>query len=234
MKSVAQILKEIARTADENQLSAPFLVGGAVRDMLLDRHPRDYDITCGNDDSLCLADRFAKDKHVPIRIYKSGAKQLRYDGLDLDFSPHTLYAECGSPLLSELISRDYTVNSMLIDCETGEFVDLLGGYDDLKSNTLRCAMSPSVTFANPANAIRGVKMIASGWNPTQETEHGILTNLHKTKELPGIHGARILNNAIRANSEIVRWLAEKGALSNVPHTQLLIDELKRQRMFHYV
>lgn len=234
MKTVAAILKEIAEMADKNQLSAPFLVGGAVRDMLLDRHPRDYDITCGDEDSLKLADLFAQSHHIPIRIYRSGAKQIRYSDLDLDFSPHTLYTDTDCPMLSELASRDYTVNSMLLDCQTGEFLDPLGGYSDLKSNTLRCAIAPKITFANPANAIRGVKMIAAGWQPTEETEIGILENLHKTKELPGIHGARILNNAIRANPDIVEWLAEKGAISNLPHTKLLIDELRKRRMLNHV
>jgi hypothetical protein len=234
VKSVAQVLKEIDEVADQHDLPSPYLVGGAVRDLLLDKSPSDYDITCGEIDALGLADNFAREKHIPLRVYRSGAKKLRYSGLDLDFSPHTIYTKGNSPFLDELFSRDYTINAMLIACSNGKFLDPCGGYEDLQKGILRCAFDPETTFKNPANAIRGVKLIANGWTPTEDTEEGIVENLHKVSELHGYQGEKIINAAIRADPEIVVWLADRGLLSVVPQTKLLVEELRRRRMLHHV
>lgn len=231
---IARILKDISTIADKNEKSAPLLVGGAVRDLLLNKKPNDFDITTGDNDCLELADLFAKEKHIPLRISNSGAKQATYNGVDLDFSPHIIYMDTDSPLISEVFSRDYTINSMMIDMSNGDFIDLCGGLEDLKSNKLRCAISPEITFKNPANAIRSLKHIAAGFNPTKKTEEGIIENIHKWSDIPEKQARKILNSAIRENPEIVLWLKNRNLLDKLPITELLIDTLKYFRLLKHV
>lgn len=230
IEKVAEILKEIAEVAEENDLPEPYLVGGAVRDMLLDKTPSDFDITCGGPEALILADKFAMKKRVPIYMYRSGAKRVRYRGMDFDFSPHAVFSDHTNSFIAECMSRDYTINSIMIRCSDGEFVDLFGGVDDLENKVLRCTYSPEVTFSGPANALRGLKFIGSGFEPTEETEKGICENLHKIKDLPYGQSSRVTNNVFKRYPQMIQWLAERDLLKHMPETKYLILQLAKNKL----
>lgn len=230
MEKIAQILHEIAETAEANGLSEPYLVGGAVRDMLLGNDPVDFDITCGGPEALILADRFAMEKRVPVYCYRSGAKRIRYKGYDFDFSPHAVFADFQNPFIAEAMSRDYTINSIMIRCSDGEFIDLFGGVDDLENRVLRCTYSPEVTFCGSANALRGLKFIGAGFVPTADTEQGICENLHKLSELPYGQASRVSNNIFKKYPDMIEWLADRDLLSVMPMTKYLVKQLAEKRL----
>ena len=230
IERIAEILSELADLAEEHDLPEPYLVGGAVRDMLSGKRPHDFDITCGGEESLKLADIFAMKNRVPVYCYQSGAKRVRFRGFDIDFSPHAVASDHPNKFFSELLSRDYTINTIMIRCRNGEFVDLFDGLEDLKNKVLRCTYSPEVTFEGKANALRGLKFIGQGFVPTEETEQGICSNLHKLKDLPYGQASKVSNNILRASPHMLRWLADRDLLKDMPETKFLLKLLTEEKL----
>ncbi len=72
--------------------------------------------------------------------------------------------------MDDLARRDFTVNAMAIDRETGELLDPFNGSEDLKSKTLRCVGSTKDRFSeDPLRIIRAIRFcITKGFTPSQE------------------------------------------------------------------
>lgn len=235
MESVATIMKQVAALAVANGLPRPFIVGGAVRNMVLGMEPADYDITCGSPQNLALADIVANYFSVPVYETGSGAKKMHVDGIELDFSPHIIHKDCdGDHFLSELYSRDFTINTMMIACDNGEFIDLCGGLDDLRTKTLRCPLEPAISFRDPVRLLRAIKYIAEGMEPDPAVEEELVKQFSRITKINHRHSGKIINDIIRKNPEIISWLHDRDLIKYMPVTKLVVRELARQRMLHHV
>jgi tRNA nucleotidyltransferase/poly(A) polymerase len=235
MNSVAAIMRQIADLARAHGLPRPFIVGGAVRNMILGTKPVDYDITCGSPDNLVLADLASQLFSVPTYETGVGAKKMTVDGIELDFSPHMLYVDLAEgPFASELYSRDFTINTMMIACDNGEFVDRCGGLDDLRAKMLRCPVSPAVSFKDPTRLLRAIKCIADGMTLDPAVESELLSQFHRVSGINHRHAGRMINDAIRINPDVIEWMLDKGLVKHIPMTKLVVRELARKRMLHHV
>lgn len=234
MKTVAAIMKKISEIARANGLPRPFIVGGAVRNMILGQEPVDYDITCGSENNLLLADAVARVFGVPVYETGIGAKKMMVDGIELDFSPHVIHHKSDKgPFYSEALSRDFTINAMMVACDNGEFVDICGGLSDLEKKIIRCPIDAPTTFKDPARLLRMIRHIAEGMRPDEQTEAEACAQFHRISEMHRRHAGKIINEAVRKNPAVLDWLHEKGLLRHVPMTKLIISELARRRMLHH-
>ena len=234
MKTVAHLMKKVADIARICGLPRPFIVGGAVRNMISGTDPVDYDITCGSEHNLLLADEVARHFGVPVYETGIGAKKMVIDGVELDFSPHVIYHHSKKgPFESETYSRDFTINTMMVACDNGEFVDLCGGLRDLESRIIRCPVSPQVTFKDPARLLRLLRHIADGLDPDPETEAEACAQFHNVAKLNHRHAGKMINDAIRKNPAVLDWLHSRGLIKHIPMTKLIIGELARRRLLHH-
>ncbi len=144
-----------------------YAVGGCVRDSLLGRAPRDWDVataaSAGDIQSLF-------ERTVPTGI-KYGSVTVLTDGGSVDvttFRRDGAYRDARRPETVEFVSdlrddlsrRDFTVNAMAMD-ENGAITDLFGGRDDLTNRLIRCVGDPSVRFAEDAlRMLRAVRFSA--------------------------------------------------------------------------
>jgi len=154
------------------QTHGAYLVGGAVRDLLLGRATCDLDLAVERDAMLLarqLADHL-RAAYVPLDeardvarvVVRVGAEQrhvdiarLRAEGIEAD-----------------LWARDYTINAMAIPLrgELDAFLDPTGGRADLAARRLRAASARGVED-DPARILRGVRQRAAlGFDLTPETE----------------------------------------------------------------
>ena len=235
MSSVAEIMRQIAGLAKANGLPRPFIVGGAVRNMILGTEPVDYDITCGSPDNLVLADLVAQLFSVPVYKTGIGAKKMIVDGIELDFSPHVLHFEHEEgAFASELYSRDFTINTMMIACDNGEFLDRCGGLADLKSKVLRCPVDPATSFRDPTRLLRAIKCIADGMLLDPSVEQEMLAQFHRVVAINHRHAGKMINDAIRKNPDIIKWIRDRDLIKHIPMTKLVVQELARHRMLHHV
>lgn len=119
-----------------------YLVGGAVRDALLDLPVYDRDwLVVGADDAQMVAQGFVrKDPDFPVYLHpKSGEEYALarretktgdgYRGFVMDYAPDVTLEE-------DLQRRDLTINA-LVQNEAGELIDLFDGQEDLQQGYLR-------------------------------------------------------------------------------------------------
>lgn len=74
-------------------------------------------------------------------------------------------------LYDDLSRRDFTVNAMAKDPDTGEIIDYFGGKEDLAKISLRTPLDPIVTFDDdPLRILRGIRFaITKGFNIEEKT-----------------------------------------------------------------
>jgi tRNA nucleotidyltransferase (CCA-adding enzyme) len=119
-----------------------FLVGGAVRDMLLGLEPKDSDyVVVGGTIEQMIELKFRQvGADFPVFLHPESGEEYAlarsekkvapgYHGFKVEFSPTVTLEE-------DLIRRDLTINAMAIDAD-GNVVDPYGGQNDLKDKILR-------------------------------------------------------------------------------------------------
>src|ERR1700730_10629786 len=115
-----------------------YLVGGCVRDILLGREPADYDVsTDATPDrvqslfpqSLAVGAQFGviivNDGDVPVEVATFRSDVGYSDGR------HPDKVVFSSSAREDVARRDFTINALLLDPETNEVFDYVGGRDDL-------------------------------------------------------------------------------------------------------
>lgn len=134
-----------------------WLVGGAVRDLLLDRPVHDWDFAV-DDGAMELARAVADSLDgyfFPLDDERGTARVVLKAGprsaTDLDFARLR-----GKTLASDLARRDFTINAMAVD-ESGQLVDPLGGRADLEEGGIR-GTSRTVFKDDPVRLLRAVRL----------------------------------------------------------------------------
>jgi tRNA nucleotidyltransferase (CCA-adding enzyme) len=165
-ESIAEALErmhpELARVR-ELAVDPVFLVGGAVRDLLLGRGRADIDLVVEGDAEQ-LATRLGAEVITHERF---GTAKLTLNGHEVDIAgarsesyPHPgalPVVEPGADLAADLHRRDFTINAMAIPLRgEPELVDPYGGQADLAAKQLR-VLHPDSFVDDPTRAIRAAR-----------------------------------------------------------------------------
>ncbi|GLV12583.1 hypothetical protein Heshes_02670 [Alicyclobacillus hesperidum] len=145
--AVRPVLQALAAAGHDS-----YLVGGAVRDIVLGRSPHDLDVaTSARPEEIKRL--FARTIDTGIRhgTVAVGTEDgwievttFRSDGPYLD-GRHPQYVVFESRLESDLARRDFTMNAMALTMD-GELVDPFGGRSDLQLGRLACVGDPQRRF----------------------------------------------------------------------------------------
>ncbi len=145
-----------------------FLVGGCVRDVLLDRHPDDYDVaTDATPDrvmslfpnSLAVGAQFGVIL-VPGDPRKVEVATFRADIGSADGRHPERVTFSASPQ-EDVQRRDFTINGLLMRHDTGEVLDFVNGQADLRAGVIRAIGEPSLRFAeDKLRMLRAVRFSA--------------------------------------------------------------------------
>ena len=149
-----------------------FLVGGGVRDLLLNRRPKDFDVaTDATPDEVrklfrnCflvgrrfrLAHvRFADNYIVEVATFR---RQPRPEELPDDPAEHFFFTEnvFGSPR-EDAFRRDFTINGLFYNIDDFSVIDHVGGLEDLEARRLRVIGDPLVRFTeDPVRMLRALE-----------------------------------------------------------------------------
>ncbi len=156
-----------------------YLVGGCVRDHLLGRPMKDWDVEAYGLEEQVLH-RVLRSVGPVNAVGKSfGVYKLGPGGREIDVSlprrdsnagpGHRGIAVEGDPHMSIAEAarrRDLTINAMLVDLDTRELIDPHGGAADLKAGLLR-AVDEHTFLEDPLRALRAVQFAARlGFTPT--------------------------------------------------------------------
>ena len=171
-KRVSTKPEELARAVVRRLRAAghqAWLVGGCVRDRLLGREPEDYDVATD-----ALPDRvaalfensFVIGPDFGVVLVRDGDAEvqvatLRSDHRYVDGRRPVSVAFVSDPRL-DVIRRDFTVNGLLMDPETGAVLDFVGGQQDLADRLIRAIGDPEQRFAEDhLRMLRAVRFAAA-------------------------------------------------------------------------
>jgi putative nucleotidyltransferase with HDIG domain len=187
-----------------------FLTGGCVRDLLLKRAPRDFDVaTSARPEELLRLFPGAGQvgAHFGVVLIHDGNVTVEVATFrsDLEYRdgrhPEGVHFETDPR--QDALRRDFTINALLLDPESGEVLDFVGGRADLDAKRIRAIGDPEVRFREDhLRLLRAVRFAARlGFEIEPETLAAI------RRLAPSIHSV----SAERVRDEITRILTEGGA-----------------------
>jgi hypothetical protein len=127
-----------------------YIVGGAIRDLLLGIEPADADVAC--------RDPLAAAKSIRPRVIRLGDQEhLSAWRVVAGQHIYDFAALLDDAILPDLERRDFTVNAMAIDLETGELIDPFGGRSDVEARTVRMVRASNFDD-DPLRTLKGVRV----------------------------------------------------------------------------
>ena len=240
------IFKVIAQAADE--LGQPaFVIGGFVRDIILNRPSTDIDImTVGN--GIMLAEKVGEKLGLKkkVTVFKNfGTAMLRYRDLDIEFvgarresyqrNSRKPIVEDGT-LEDDQKRRDFTINAMAIQLNGqnyGDFIDPFDGMEDLRLGIIRTPLDPDITFSDdPLRMMRAIRFATQlGFSINDETLSAIARNRNRMSIVSPERTMEEINKIVLADKPSIGFILmeETGLLPLVfPELQKMkgVDSIK--------
>jgi tRNA nucleotidyltransferase (CCA-adding enzyme) len=218
-KEIQGPIKKASDLAQSGNLSV-YLVGGFVRDLLLDKPNLDLDIVVEGD-GIRFAELFASSlKAELIRHARFGtATVILGPHLKIDFAsarkesyPQPGHLPVVSPgtLRDDLYRRDFTINAMAMRLRPdnfGEIVDFFHGQEDLKKKKIRILHSRSF-LDDPTRILRAVRFEQRYGFKLEPLTLKCLKQAVKTKMLPKVQPQRV-------RDDLILLLKEKRPLKGI-------------------
>ena len=166
-----KLFETIAKAAQQTNCEA-YIIGGFVRDKLLNRNTKDVDIVT-NKDGIVLAQKVAS-FYTPspsINIFKTfGTAQIKLPTIELEFvgaRKESYTYDSRKPTVStgtineDQLRRDFTINALAISLQPhsyGQVIDPFDGITDLQQKIIRTPLAPEQTFSDdPLRMLRAIR-----------------------------------------------------------------------------
>jgi len=193
---VPPIFKDIKDLIAKENCEA-YIVGGYVRDLLLNRPSKDIDIVVVGD-GIELAKKFAAQANEvsDFAYFKTfGTAMVKTMGWEVEFvgarkesySPDSRKPSVtiGS-IKDDQNRRDFTINALAVSLmprNYGELIDPFGGLADLENKRIRTPLDPDITFSDdPLRMMRGIRFSTQlGFEILPETFDAIKRNANRIK-----------------------------------------------------
>lgn len=198
------VFKVVSQIVSEQGLEA-YVIGGYVRDLLLERPSKDIDIVVvGN--GMDLAQAAAEKLRVKkVSLFKNfGTAHFLYKDLDVEFvgaRKESYQRDSRKPIVEDGTldddqkRRDFTINAMALDLrkETfGNIVDPFGGLKDLEKGVLRTPLEPVQTYSDdPLRMMRAIRFATQ--LEFQIEKNSLKAILDNASRLEIISGERIMD-----------------------------------------
>ena len=166
-------IKKCIKNLNNNGFSA-FVVGGAIRDLIMNKTPHDFDIATNAPAQTVM--KIFKNS-IPTGL-KHGTVTVIIDGNSIEittFRTESNYFDNRHPeqikfvddICSDLSRRDFTVNAIAYNEKDG-IIDEFGGIDDIKNKIIRTVGNPELRFKEDALRILRCFRFAAQLNFTIE------------------------------------------------------------------
>jgi poly(A) polymerase len=172
-----------------------YVIGGYVRDFLLERPSKDADIVVLGD-GIEIATQVAKRLKLerPPAIFKTfGTAMINIGDFEVEFvgaRKESYQTTSRKPqvtkgtLEDDQKRRDFTINALAISLNKenyGEFVDPFKGLLDLKNQIIKTPLDPHITFSDdPLRMMRAIRFASQlQFTISEETLHSITENAHR-------------------------------------------------------
>ncbi len=191
-----------------------YIVGGCVRDSLLDKAPHDWDICTSADPGVVLAlmaeygiktIKTGLQHGTVTAVMDSGSYEITTFRVDGEYTDNRRpdSVKFVTRIYEDLARRDFTINAMAYS-EWDGLIDPWGGYGDLDNELIRCVRNPDDRFKEDALRILRALRFASTYE--FKIEEKTAAAIHRNKDL--------LKNisAERIRDELCKMLCGEGIL----------------------
>ncbi len=165
-----QLFETISKVSKEHHFSS-FVIGGFVRDIVLERPSKDVDIVVLGD-GLSLAEKVADALGVKkVAFYKTfGTAAFKFDEIEVEFvgaRKESYNEDSRNPVVEkgtlkeDQDRRDFTINALAIslnESSFGEVIDPFNGLEDIAKKIIRTPLAPGITFSDdPLRMLRAIR-----------------------------------------------------------------------------
>ena len=188
-----------------------FIIGGAVRDILLGKTPKDFDlVTDAKPDEILKLEGFGK-SHYKDTSQAYGVSRVYVDLDDENGQTHSIQLELATyrrdieahlgrtqtkvafaSLEEDVKRRDFTINALALNPDTSQVIDLVNGLEDLEHRILRFIGEPDIRIQeDPLRLLRAIRLKNQlGFSYEAQTERAIKQAI-KTGALKDIANDRV-------------------------------------------
>src|SRR3989339_690187 len=165
-----------ARLVVDLDMAKVYLVGGAVRDLILARPTKDYDLVVGGVEAAALEHWLMEHGQVNLvgktfGVFKWQPAGWAGEAIDVAL-PRTEHVSVGSgqyrdfkiqsqpdlPIEDDLLRRDFTINALALDLENNNLIDPSRGLSDIKKGIIRTVGKPEKRFKEDlSRTLRGLR-----------------------------------------------------------------------------
>jgi len=219
--SVPKEVAEVARTLENKGFQA-YLIGGCVRDLLVGRRPKDWDITTNAKPEEIVAsfpNTFYENDYGTVGVVTENTDDETLKVIEV--TPYRLegnYSDkrrpdsvtWGAKLEDDLKRRDFTINAIALKLP-GDIVDIFSGQIDIKKKTIQTVGDPESRFSEDAlRMLRAVRIaVELDFTIDSTTGDAIALNAKHIKEMA----------AERIRDEFIRII-----MSPRPHIGLILSQ----------
>ena len=147
-----ELARDISSTLKARGRQA-YLVGGCVRDLLLGRPPKDFDVATDARPEEVVAlfpDSEQVGAHFGVVLVRKADAQVEVATFRSDHSysdgRHPDSVRFETDPRQDALRRDFTINAMMLDPDSGQILDFAGGRDDLRQRVIRAIGDPEQRF----------------------------------------------------------------------------------------
>ncbi len=165
-----KIFTLIGESADNLNVET-YVIGGYVRDAILERPSKDIDVVCVGS-GIALAERVASQlKGAKLSVFKNfGTAQVKYRDIEVEFvgaRKESYRLDSRKPIVEngtledDQNRRDFTINAMAVCLNKerfGELIDPFGGLKHLEEKLIKTPLEPDITFSDdPLRMLRAIR-----------------------------------------------------------------------------
>lgn len=222
-----------------------YLVGGSVRDLLLRKNPKDFDICTSAQpeeikkifrNCILVGRRF---RLAHIRFGKKILEVSTFRSGDNERDELIVRDNKWGTAKEDALRRDFTINALFYDPDSQSIIDYIGGFEDIQKQILRTIGQPFIRFRqDPVRMLRMLKFQARFGFIIDNSSHIAL--LECRQEIMKSSPARILEELLRmleskASESFFRLLAEHGFMHLLmPSLGYFLDSNDAEEVFSFL
>jgi putative nucleotidyltransferase with HDIG domain len=217
-----KIFEVISKASQELNIDS-YVIGGFVRDLLLNRNSKkDIDIVAvGSGIELALKVSELLPKKPKVQVFKTyGTAMLRFEDTEIEFvgaRKESYNLDSRNPIVEDGTleddqnRRDFTINALALSLNSnnfGELSDPFNGISDLEHKIIKTPLDPDITFSDdPLRMLRGIRFATQlGFEIDQNSLDSITKNAERIKIISGERIVEELNKILSTDKPSIGFL----------------------------